>query len=424
MERAQEVKEYVLTSNPLYTDRKTDDGIVSPVQSVKGILHTKVQDNSKLSMTVDGKRVTVDLVTDALSDIPAKDKAAFSRAITDGAPVTFTAAEDHLQAHIAGVTRDIIIPVNHHEKMLPESLIDHKENMDVLGSTQNGVLVDFSRYRGAVIQAPDGKMILCSGLIKDSYRDDMSEEKALIGKMVSISQSPKKVLLDIQSLEQNLGKATPEKHVVVLTHRADLQNYTRSPQTEDVITSGKDARTIYHGRNSIAGKLDSAFPGYGSFRIEHPEYGNMVVTTGKKLFEGNPGAKTALDKASEVGKNVEISIDKTGKKVSVSIENGPVLVNESSTPSRPFGLLPKVQVVPHENQVFKGILMDVRSEETVELKTQKGPLLVEGTGGDLPKTTLEKMAGKMVEVRSGKDGELKVRSLEQERKEKGFSIGR
>lgn len=34
------------------------------------------------------------------------------------------------------------------------------------------------------------------------------------------------------------------------------------------------------------------------------------------------------------------------------------------------------------------------------------------------------MAGKMVEVRSGKEGELKVRSLEKERKERGFSIGR
>lgn len=219
------------------------------------------------------------------------------------------------------------------------------------------------------------------------------------------------------SVEQSLGKAVEKdrtletemktRHVFRLTSRDDLIGYTSFEKESE------HKRIKHHGASRVAGLLIDANPYYGTFNVEHPKYGEVEVSVGKRLFLNNKEAVDTLFKACKEKSPVDISLDKTGTALTVAIKDGPVLVNKLSSPAVPYGLVDGKQVFAGDT--YRGKLAAVNDEHSVDLQTNKGPLIVWGRGGTASEVTLKKMLGKQVEVSAGKENALVVKSLELEK---------
>ncbi|OCX76223.1 hypothetical protein A6M27_02935 [Acidithiobacillus thiooxidans] len=197
-------------------------------------------------------------------------------------------------------------------------------------------------------------------------------------------------------------------HAIRLTHREDLNGYTS--------VEGRDHQKpiLHQGASKVVGQLIEAAPNYGTFTLEHPVHGRVEVSVGKRLFLDNEAAVDTLLKACEEKKPVAISLDKTGTSLTVAIKDGPTLVNKMSSPAIPFGLVDAKQV--SAEKTYRGKLMAVNDEHSVDLQTAKGPLIVYGQGGASSEITLKKMLGKQVEVSAGKDNTLVVKTLLEHKK--------
>lgn len=202
-----------------------------------------------------------------------------------------------------------------------------------------------------------------------------------------------------------------EQHRFVLTHRTDLPDRVLK---EPHVPGKPDIKITTEAAQEVSGTLQDITA--SGFVLGHKEHGRVTVETNKKLFMHNElvddQAISTLQDAK--GKPVKISLDQTGKELSVAVQNGPTVTQKFQSPAVPFGMM-KTENLAHSwnaEKSFRGELRAVHNETTIELSTEKGPLLVVGQPGELSVPTLRKQVGRQVEIKAGKDHEIVMESLE------------
>lgn len=419
------VDKYVLTSNKEFHPQLTVHNIlgrevpemIAPAQSVtgkfcgikRGRLETMEQ---TLTLIVDERHVEV--VTGkfgAFTGGSKQEKAALTLAGKKGTEATLSMNEDDTAITLS--IKDGISITEPIHNMSYERLLDSSVKL-TNQETFKGKLVAVD-YDGPVLMNDAGEIVQYKASLNNT---ELPNTKVLVGNHVRVALNDQQELT-IQSLDAHLERSVDKKpemkhapaikttHIIRLTHREDLNGYTS--------VEGRDyQKPIFHqGASKVAGQLIEANPNYGTFTLEHPVYGRVGVSVGKRLFQGDPESCEALFKACEEKKPVAISLDKTGTSLTVAIKDGPTLVNKMQSPAIPFGLVDAKQV--SAEKTYRGKLNAVHAEHSVELQTDKGPLIVYGRGGASAEVTLKKMMGKQVEVSAGKDNALVVKTLEREK---------
>lgn len=223
-------------------------------------------------------------------------------------------------------------------------------------------------------------------------------------------------LLDISAPEKSVQKESipPEKeswmetqvyHKVILTHRADLkERVIREPSVPDK----PDIEMHYHPRQEISGVLKDFSK--SEFILDTPEFGDVRVETNKRVFDGRDE-----ELRDAVGKNVDVSIDETGKHLSLAVQQGQgvsILQDHFQTPIRPIGLLPMIQMGRADAQPVTGRLTHVHASNLIELKDTKGRsvLVVSGVPDTAHQAEIWKMSGRTVTVVPGEKLRLEDRS--------------
>ncbi len=212
-------------------------------------------------------------------------------------------------------------------------------------------------------------------------------------------------------MEKKKKKIDPKlitRHAVTLTHREDLQLFTRLEQTQEKNAEGKSTYIRHHGARQMSGKLVDAAPQYGTLVLDHEQLGAVKVSVGYHTFSKSECAM--LEDAAEEKRHVDLALDKTGTKLTVNLDNGLAILKEFPAPLPAYNLSDREKVSP-ENTI-QGKLMTVNAENTVELRTEKGPTIVYASEGASSVTTLKKLVGKQVEVGANRDGKLQVKGLE------------
>jgi len=214
-----------------------------------------------------------------------------------------------------------------------------------------------------------------------------------------IDLTPEKGVEKAVSPERTVEKETaPEKtpeqvrHNVVLTHREDLKD--RVVQSPD-----KPLKVINHPAQKISGILKDFTK--SEFVLDNSEFGTVKVATNKFLSDS-----TTKYLQEAVGKPVDISIDKTGKVLTMKVPTDlgvRVVQDRFQTPVRPYGLMPLERMDREGAKEVSGTLKIVHGKDTVELRTDNGPVLVTGPEPDKQhQHEIFGMIGREVVVKPGK----------------------
>lgn len=225
-------------------------------------------------------------------------------------------------------------------------------------------------------------------------------------------EAPIKEKVMDKTLEQE-----PEKqvyHKVILTPRRDL---TARVLREPIDPSKPILEIVNHPRQEISGVLKDF--SNSEFILNTPEYGDVRVETHKKMFAGR---EEELREAK--GKTVDVSIDDTGKDLSLAVHQGAgvsILQDHFETPLRPVGLLPMVQMSRPDAQPITGRLTYVHDSNLIELKDPKGrsALVRADNPGKENLRAIQDRLGKQVRVLPGE--KLLVASLEWNSRAKGIA---
>jgi antirestriction protein ArdC len=205
--------------------------------------------------------------------------------------------------------------------------------------------------------------------------------------------------LTFENKEQAMEKQVV--HKVILTHRTDLKDRVlREPLDPD-----KPILELQnHPRQEISGILKDF--SQSEFIVNTPEFGDVRVETHKRMFDGREEELRAA-----IGKPVDISIDDTGKNLSLAVHQGQglagcdgvsIMQDHFQTPLRPVGLMPMRQMSAKDAQAITGKLTHVHDTNIVELKTTKGNLLVFSADPDkVHQAEIKKMVGHTVTIPPG-----------------------
>lgn len=421
---------YCLTSNKHFHPTLTVHNIlgnishemIAPAKAVTGVYRghsTTSVYNSRILLQIGDRIVTVETHAGyAFTYGSKREKTALTLAAKKGKEVTLSINENDTAVTLSikgGIS--ITQPVNNIDYgSLVKKTVKNETlyGKPVTNKILEGELIAVD-YHGPLLMKDDGEVVQYKSPLNNP---EMANAKLLVGNHVRVALNDQQELT-IQSLDAHLERSVDKKpemkhapaikttHIIRLTHREDLNGYTS--------VEGRDyQKPIFHqGASKVAGQLIEANPNYGTFTLEHPVYGRVGVSVGKRLFQGDPESCEALFKACEEKKPVAISLDKTGTSLTVAIKDGPTLVNKMQSPAIPFGLVDAKQV--SAEKTYRGKLNAVHAEHSVELQTDKGPLIVYGRGGASAEVTLKKMMGKQVEVSAGKDNALVVKTLEREK---------
>lgn len=199
--------------------------------------------------------------------------------------------------------------------------------------------------------------------------------------------------------ENNLDYGKRTDTTIILTSIPELKGYTRD--------NGNDG--LYRGEQQVEGVLttDFMYPHYGDISM-NTDGGPVRIHVGKRLFMDDEAALATLFAAGKANKPAVISVDNTGKKLTIDIEGGPKLINQMQSRPMPFGLVDMTEDTQHT-----GKLVAVGDDSTVILAKEKGEMwVISGSKGKSSEATLEKMVGKQVSVSVDKDRMLAVSSLE------------
>jgi hypothetical protein len=203
-----------------------------------------------------------------------------------------------------------------------------------------------------------------------------------------------------------------EIHKVILTHRTDLKDRVlREP-----VDSDRPILEVHnHPRQEISGILKDF--SQSDFILDNPKFGEVRVETHKRMLAGREEELRAA-----VGKPVDISIDNTGKNLSMAVHQGQglagcdgvsIMQDHFQTPLRPIGLMPMRQMDRKDAEAITGTLTHVHDTNMIELKTAKGPVLVFAADPDKAhKAEIKKMVGHQVTITPGKMLQVVDRSPE------------
>jgi antirestriction protein ArdC len=190
-------------------------------------------------------------------------------------------------------------------------------------------------------------------------------------------------------------------HKVILTHRTDLKDRVLR---EPVDLDKPILELVNHPRQEISGILKDFSK--SEFIVNTPEFGDVRVETHKRMFDGREEELRAA-----IGKPVDISIDATGKNLSLAVHQGAgpagcegvsIMQDHFQTPLRPIGLMPMRQMSAKDAQAITGTLTHVHDTNIVELKTTKGPVLVFAADPDKAhQAEIKKMVGHTVTITPG-----------------------
>ena len=194
-----------------------------------------------------------------------------------------------------------------------------------------------------------------------------------------------------------------EIHKVILTHRTDLKDRVlREP-----VDSDRPILEVHnHPRQEISGILKDF--SQSDFILDNPKFGEVRVETHKRMFAGREEELRAA-----LGKPVDISIDATGKNLSLAVHQWPGLAgcdgvslmqDHFQTPLRPIGLMPMRQMSAKDAEAITGKLTHVHDSNLIELKDVKGkPVMVFAADPDKShQAEIKKMAGHIVTISPGK----------------------
>jgi hypothetical protein len=181
-------------------------------------------------------------------------------------------------------------------------------------------------------------------------------------------------------------------HSVVLTHRTELKDHE--------VDVGTPGRHINHPRQQISGTLKGFTESV--FIIENAEFGLVRVETHKRMFK-----EREEELRASVGKKIDIAIDKTGKNMSVAVHRDDgvhVLRDHFQTPMQPIGLMPLVYRNGRGGaKDIYGVLTHVHGANLIEMKTDKGSVLIAGKAPDMAhQREIQKMLGHEVTVKTNR----------------------
>ncbi|MHB1882530.1 MAG: hypothetical protein ACYCPA_10120, partial [Acidithiobacillus sp.] len=221
--------------------------------------------------------------------------------------------------------------------------------------------------------------------------------------------------------QNNLTFATIEKeqameiHKVILTHRTELKDRVlREP-----VDSDRPILEVHnHPRQEISGILKDF--SQSDFILDNPKFGEVRVETHKRMFAGREEELRAA-----VGKPVDISIDNTGKNLSMAVHQGDgvsIMQDHFQTPLRPIGLMPFQQMDRSDATQITGKLTHVHDTNLIEIQPAGKPMLISGRDPDKAhQAEIRAMVGHTVTVKPTRTGELKV---EDRTPQKVKSLGR
>jgi len=195
-------------------------------------------------------------------------------------------------------------------------------------------------------------------------------------------------------------------HKVILTHRTDLKDRVlREPIDPD-----KPVLEVHnHPRQEISGTLKDF--SQSEFILDHPEFGSVRVETHKRVFDGREEELRAA-----LGKPVDLSIDDTGKNLSLAVHQGQgvsIMQDHFQTPLRPAGLMPMRQMSAKDAEPVTGKLTHVHDTNMLELRTAKGPVLVFAADPDRThQAEIKKMVGHKVTISPGEKLQVTDHTLE------------
>ncbi len=218
-------------------------------------------------------------------------------------------------------------------------------------------------------------------------------------------------LLDIAAPEKESAMEKQVYHRVILTHRKDL---TARVLREPVDPDKPILECVNHPRQEVSGVLKDF--SQSEFILKTEEFGDVRVETHKRMFDGREDELRAA-----VGTPVDISIDATGKHLSMAVHHGDglagceslagcegvsIMQDHFQTPVRPIGLLPMVQMNRADAQPITGKLTHVHDTNMLELKDAKGrsasALVVASDPGKAHQAEIQKMVGHNVSVTPGR----------------------
>ena len=200
--------------------------------------------------------------------------------------------------------------------------------------------------------------------------------------------------LTFENVEKNQVMEKQVYHKVILTHRTDLKDRVLH---EPIDPDKPILEMQYHPRQAISGVLKDF--SQSEFVLKTEEFGDVRVETHKRMFADRTEELRAI-----VGKPVDISIDATGKNLSVHFDHGAnILQDHFQTPLRPIGLMPTRHMSAMAAEPVSGTLTHVHDTNMLELKTVKGPTIVYAADPDRAhRAEIEKMVGRQVVVNPGK----------------------
>jgi antirestriction protein ArdC len=203
--------------------------------------------------------------------------------------------------------------------------------------------------------------------------------------------------LTFENMEKESEMEKQVYHRVILTHRKDL---TARVLREPVDPDKPILECVNHPRQEISGVLKDFSK--SEFILKTEEFGDVRVETHKRMFDGREEELRAA-----VGKPVDISIDNTGKNLSMAVHQGDgvsIMQDHFQTPVRPVGLLPMVQMNRADAQPITGKLTHIHDTNMLELKDAKGrsALVVASDPDKAHQAEIKKMVGHNVTVTPGR----------------------
>jgi antirestriction protein ArdC len=203
--------------------------------------------------------------------------------------------------------------------------------------------------------------------------------------------------LIFENMEKESGMEKQVYHRVILTHRKDLTaRVLREPTDPDKPI----LEHVNHPRQEVSGVLKDF--SQSEFILQTEAFGDVRVETHKRMFDGREE-----ELRDAVGKPVDISIDASGKNLSLSVHQGAgvsIMQDQFQTPLRPIGLMPMVQMNRADAQPITGKLTHVHDTNLIELKDTKGrsALLFASDPDKTHQAEIQKMVGHNVSVTPGR----------------------
>jgi antirestriction protein ArdC len=211
--------------------------------------------------------------------------------------------------------------------------------------------------------------------------------------------------LTFENVEKNQVMEKQVYHKVILTHRTDLNDRV----LQEPIDPDKPILEMqYHPRQGISGVLKDF--SQSEFILKTEEFGDVRVETHKRMFADRTEELRAL-----VGKPVHISIDATGKNLSVHFDQGTsILQDHFQTPLRPIGLMPMRHMSAKAAEPVSGTLTHVHDTNMLEVSTAKGPTIVYAADPDRAhQAEIKRLVGHQVIVNPGKTLQVAEHSVMQ-----------